>query len=388
MKFSGLVGLFGHRQVGKTTLLEQLCNRYYTLDTKTEREQAENHPAEYLAERAGTWIGLDECQSVPSLFPELKDWVRRHKKPGQFLLSGSIRFTSKEAIRESLTGRIINLELLPFSVSELENYPLPSFCYDVIEMENLDSITGFQPRTNPELRHMHARMIQYFETGGLPGICFIRDEKLRHQKINEQMNTMLDRDLRLVKKIQLPLGELRAILTSLAGLQGKPLDYTRIKRETGVSTPSIKKILYALEAIFLIRRIPIEGSTQGGTVFFEDQAEHAFNSEQKLTELEKLTHFCFTNLRSQFEYRLGETTQTFQYRTRGGAFIPLAFRNKRGCLGILPVTKSDQVQRVLGSVNSFLKAYSRSKVLIVHPEVKPPELIQPRALSLPIGQII
>lgn len=388
MGFSGLVGVLGHRQVGKTTLLEKLCSRYYTLDRKTENDAATQDPANYLKQRAGSWIGLDEVQTVPPLFPELKEWVRIHKKPGQFMLSGSVRFTSREAIRESLTGRIINLELLPFTVSETEHLPLSSFCYDAIHLQTFDAVKNWGLRTPIELRRQHGWMQRYFQTGGLPGICFIRDEKLKNQKINEQLNTLLDRDLRLVRKIFLSLTDLRRIVTSLAALQGLPLDLSRIKRETGVSTQSIKKVLYALEAIFLVRILPIEGSTQGNTLYFEDQGEHSALSENEPDTLEKIRHFCYANLRAQFAYRLGEPTQIFQYKTRGGASMPLVFRNKGGCLGILPILTPDRVQSVLGSVNSFLKSYTNSKVLIVYPEIDKPTFVQPRVLALPLGHII
>ena len=388
MKFSGLVGVLGHRQVGKTTLLESLCQKYFTLDRKSERDAAETNPAEYLEKRAGAWVGLDECQTVPVLFPELKEWVRTHKKPGQFLLSGSIRFSSRDAIRESLTGRIINHELLPFTVSELEEVPLPTICPDLLKMDSLESFFSFPLKSTQELKKIGNRINQYFECGGLPGICFIREPKLRAQKINEQLNTLLDRDLRLVKKILLPLGDLRAILAALARLQGKPLDFTQIQRDTGISTPTIKKVLYALEAIFLIRLISIEGSGSGKTIFFEDQAEFSFIHETETHLLEKLVHFCFVNLRAQFAYQLGENTQIFQYRTRGGAVVPLVFRNRIGCLGIIPILSPDQASSVLGSVNSFLKTYSNGKVLLLHPGVERPKLVQPRTLLLPLGQVI
>jgi len=388
MAFSGLVGVLGHRQVGKTTVLEKLCKHYYTLDRKPEKEEATQDPGAYLEKRGDSWVGLDEVQTVPNLFPELKDWVRTHKKPGQFILSGSVRFTSRDAIRESLTGRIINLELLPLTQSEIEHLPLSSFCVDSIGLQTFDSVRNWRFRNPTELRQQHQWMNRYFQSGGLPGICFIRDEKLKSQKINEQLNTLLDRDLRLVKKIQLSLSDLKAIVTSLTALQGLPLDLTRIKRETGISTPSIKKVLYALEAIFLIRTIQIEGSTRGSTIFFEDQGEHVALSEKQPDTLDKIIHFCFVNLRAQFAYRLGEPTQIFQYRTRGGAFIPFAFKNKMGCLGIVPILSPERVQSILGSVNSFLKSYSNSKVLIVYPEVGKLHFVQPRVLELPLGHIL
>lgn len=388
MKFSPLVGVLGHRQVGKTTLLEKLSSSYYTLDIKTENQEATNTPSEYLKKRAGAWVALDECQTVPDLFPELKEWVRTNKTPGQFLLSGSVRFTSREAIRESLTGRIVNLELLPFSLSELNHQPLPTFCPEALEANTLEFLLHRPLKDNSSLRKDHQLMEVYYECGGLPGICFIRDETMRRQKVIEQLTTILDRDLRMVRKIQLPFTDLRAIVESLALLQGFPLDYTRIKKETGISTPTIKKVIYALEAVFLIRNISIEGSSKGSCIFFEDQAEQSILSPRVSDPAEKLLHFCFTNLRTQFAYQLGQYTEIFQYRTRGGAVVPLAFKNKKGCLGIIPVSGSDRVTSVLGSVNSFLKTYANAKVLIVYPTQEKPYLVQPRVLALPMGQLV
>jgi predicted AAA+ superfamily ATPase len=387
MGLSPLVGVMGHRQVGKTTLLEEIAASYYTMDDTLQRKEAESDPALFIKERAGSWVAIDECQTVHDLFPELKNWVRTHKRPGQFLLSGSIRFTSREAIRESLTGRIFNLELLPFVVSELAHLPLSSVMPELLAAESFQGLQNWHFRSPKDVRKQVELMKVYFEQGGLPGICFIREAKLRTQKIDEQLNTLLDRDLRLVKNIQLPLGVLRSVVQSLASQQAQPLDYTQIKRETGVSLPTIKKVLYALEGIYLIRIIPIEGSTRGLTVFFEDQAEHGHLLQRERSLSENLTHFCFTNLRAQFEYRLGEPTQIFQYRTRGGAFIPLAFRNKLGVLGIVPMSGPDQANRTLGSVNSFLKTYSKAKVLLVHPLAESHQLIQPHVLSASVGLI-
>jgi predicted AAA+ superfamily ATPase len=392
MTFSPLVGVLGHRQVGKTTLLEKLSNHYYVLDQKAAYQEASSDPAQYLKKRAGHWVALDECQNVPEIFPELKEWVRTHKKPGQFLLSGSIRFTSREAIRESLTGRIVNLELLPFTLSELAEAPLSSFCYDLIDSDHVRAGLNQTLKTAQlikQLKKVHSSIVQYFTRGGLPGICFIRDQQLREQKINEYLNTMLDRDLRLVKKITLPLMDIKATVAALAQYQGMPIDYTRIKKITGISTPTIKKIIYALEAIFIIRLVPIQGSTKGFTYFFEDMAEHRSLLDQTPSPLDCLTHFCFTQIRTQFIYRLGEDTKLFQYQTRGGAKIPLAFMNKKGVLGILPIRSTDDLSSISGSIDSFLKSYSKSKIIVVHMDhQKPAVVIQDRILLAPVGQVI
>ena len=388
MEFSPLVGVMGHRQVGKTTLLEGFAEKYFTLDRKSERDEATRDPARYIKDRAGKWVVFDECQVVPDLFPELKDWVRTHKKPGQFILSGSIRFTSREAIRESLTGRIVNLELLPFVLSELGRYPLPQLCRDAIETESFASMMKSVVFEKTAIRYRHALMRTYFENGGLPGVCFIRDERIRGQRLEEQLNTMLDRDLRMVRKIFLSLSKVRSVIRALGRMQGEPLDYTRLKSESAVSTPTIKKLIQAFEAMYLIRLLPIEGGTSGMTIFFEGQAERRSLLSEEPTPYENLSHFAFTQARAPFVYAIGESTESFQYRTRGGARIPIAYRNKMGVLGIIPLIDPGAISTVMGSVNSFLKTYGKAKVLILHPETEVPQIIQSRVLLAPIGLFI
>ena len=112
LRFSPIVGILGHRQVGKTTLAESLGARYYTLDLRPTLESIQADPLGFLETQEKHPTVLDECQLLPDLFPALKERVRKKKRPGQFLLTGSVRFTSRKAIRESLTGRIVTFELL------------------------------------------------------------------------------------------------------------------------------------------------------------------------------------------------------------------------------------------------------------------------------------
>lgn len=115
MRFSGIVGVFGHRQVGKTTLAHRLGSAYVTLDDPVQLNRAQRDGAQFLSElresspkqRSSRPAVIDECQMAPPLFPALKEWVRTHPKPGQFLLTGAVRFSSRRAIRESLTGRML-----------------------------------------------------------------------------------------------------------------------------------------------------------------------------------------------------------------------------------------------------------------------------------------
>ncbi len=389
MKLSPLVGVVGHRQVGKTTFIESNCGAYYVVDTKSESQEARADPYAYLKKRAGKATALDECQIVPELFPELKEWVRTHKTPGQFILSGSVRFTSREVIKESLTGRIINLELLPMTISEQEEIPLSDILIKFLKANNLTRFTADHPANAVRINVIHKRINQYFEQGGLPGVCFLRDQKQRNLKFNEQLKTILERDLHLVRKINVSYTDIYKLIIALADIQGIPIDYTQLRKQTGISTPTIKKLIDVFEAVFLIRRVSIEGSSQGFVLYFEDQGEHRHLCSKKPNRLNQLEHLCFTHLRAQFAYAIGEQVKAFQYRTRGGAYIPLAFRHQQGIVGILPIEKIDSISHHSGSIKSFLATYENSKMIVLHPGSKNEyEAVNGRVLLAPMGAVL
>lgn len=388
MSVSPLVGLLGHRQVGKTTVLEKLCKDYYVLDIKKESDLVNLDPDQYIKERAGHWVGFDECQSVPTLFPSLKEWVRKNKKPGQFILSGSVKFTSREQIKESLAGRIMTTELLPLSLVELEQEPKTEHLQKLIDAKDLISFIGQNPLEPQKIKKFHSRLPQYFEQGGLPGICLIRDQKLRDSKIREQLLTILDRDLRKVKNILVPYNDILRLVEALARTQGLPIDMTQLKKETGLSTPTIKKIIYTLEAVYIIRIINIEGSTKGQTVFFEDQGERRFLIGENPSLTENLSHFLFTNLRPQLEYQSSENIKYFQYRTRGGAFVPFCISKNQKTIGFIPLENPEDYEHKLSAANSFLGAYNNAKIIFVRNEKSNLKVIRPYILLAPVGYLI
>jgi predicted AAA+ superfamily ATPase len=62
MRFSPIVGVLGHRQVGKTTIMESMVKHYLTFDDEDTLIAAQKSPRLFLDSLAGTNIGIDECQ--------------------------------------------------------------------------------------------------------------------------------------------------------------------------------------------------------------------------------------------------------------------------------------------------------------------------------------
>lgn len=361
-RVSPLVGLLGHRQVGKTTLLEDSSPNYLTFDDATTLDAALLSSKYFLLEHSKIGTVIDECQLCPPLFPALKERVRKNKRPGQYYLSGSVRFTSKSDIHESLAGRIMNTELLPLTLSELTQKPLPNWGIQILNR-------GFRSETIYKLPDVYfeknTKAIElYLERGGLPGICFLKSEPLRAKASLDLITVILNRDLRQIYPTTLTLQSLQIYLRTLAKQEGQPHNFEFLKKASGLNPSTQKKLLFALESIFLIRPMKIEGTRGGFTCFFEDQFEAKTLSQNSLSKNDEWVGLVYRNLREQFFYQTEIIVEFFQYRTRSNVVIPFAVRSKAGILGIIPCI-GNPGRTEFAAARSFLSRYDRSKVILV-----------------------
>ncbi len=112
------VALIGPRQCGKTTLGQSLGGAYFDLEQEPERLRLD---LEWDDRAAGTeLLILDEAQSWPEVFPRLRGAIDRHRKRnGRFLLLGSVSPSLMTHVSQSLAGRLSQIELTPFLLTEL-----------------------------------------------------------------------------------------------------------------------------------------------------------------------------------------------------------------------------------------------------------------------------
>lgn len=356
-----------------------------TLDRAIDLQNANEAPEYFLSShlKLKTPLAIDECQLSPPLFPALKECVRTNKRPGLFLLSGSVRFSSRKAIRESLTGRILACELLPFSISELAEKPLNTLSLDLLKYRGFSGIKLAQP-TKDLSQLPHA--MQYLKMGGLPGICFVRNERDRNDLIESQLDLIFDRDLRLVCDTSLPLSSLKNLVRHLAQLQNTPLNLSEISRKTRISLPTLRKIITGLEAIFLIRLLRCEGNESRPVLFFEDQGEASYlsSSSNTVSDLERL---AYSHLRIPFAYTPGVPWEISQYRQQGGAYVPFVIHALGKKLGVVCMQEFHPPMGASRSAASFLAKDKHAKLIYLHPgkEIK---ILNDRELVLPLQMIL
>src|SRR6202051_2811312 len=115
------VVLTGARQTGKTSTFLRLFPKhaFVSLDLPAEAEQAEKEPGTFL-QRHPPPVLIDEVPYAPDLFRHLKVAGDANRtRNGQFLLTGSQKFTLMKNISESLAGRADIVELETLSYAEI-----------------------------------------------------------------------------------------------------------------------------------------------------------------------------------------------------------------------------------------------------------------------------
>ncbi len=213
-----VVVLTGARQTGKTSTFLRLFpdHEFVSLDLPTEAEQAEKEPQNFL-QRHPVPVIIDEVQYAPDLFRYLKvavDATRR--RSGQFLLTGSQKFTLMKSVSESLAGRADIAELETLSLAE---------------------IRGALPETTPESAIVR---------GGFPELH--ADPDIDHLAFyHSYLATYLERDVRSLANVG-SLRDFERFLRACALRSANLLNKADLARDVGISPTTANHWLSVLEA--------------------------------------------------------------------------------------------------------------------------------------------
>jgi predicted AAA+ superfamily ATPase len=217
----------------------------------------------------------------------------------------------------------------------------------------------------------------------------MRNERLRTEKLRDQVELILGRDLQLVHSTSLPFQQVMDFVRELSRGEADPVHPSLIRKETGIAESTQKKLLQALEAVFMIRQIPIEGQRKGVAVFFEDQLEHRYLHRVDVSAEHAFQMAVWRNLRGSFNYETGLDWECFQFIAKSGRRrVPFAFRTPRGTLAILPTLEKEPNRQTLDSAKEFLQRYNQSLALIVTRGQPSTELIEQRILKIPAERLL
>jgi predicted AAA+ superfamily ATPase len=187
---------------------------------------------------------------------------------------------------------------------------------------------------------------------------------VRHDRFESHLDTVLNRDIKLISATTLSALQLRKLATYLAETQGLPFELKAASSACQAATPTIKKLLYAFEAVFLIRPISAQGTISKTSYFFEDQGLAGHLSKNTIPDQDKILRGIYANLRQELYYRPHPQNEIFSYRTHDGVDVPLAFRFAQGVIGIIPSDEKVPTLKAQASAKSFLKVFPQAKVII------------------------
>lgn len=216
-----VVTLTGPRQSGKTTLARAVFadRPYVSLEEPDLRHLAVDDPRGFLAQFPDGAV-LDEVQRAPELLSYLQTRVDADRRMGLFLLTGSQQFGLLSGVTQSLAGRTAFVELLPFSIPELEQ-------------------AGVRPASLDEMLF----------TGGYPPLY---DRGLRPRDwLSAYVMAYVERDVRQLLKVQ-DLEIFQRFVRLCAGRSGQILHLTSLATDCGVTHHTAKAWISVLEASYIV----------------------------------------------------------------------------------------------------------------------------------------
>ena len=119
-----VVALLGARQVGKTTLAQQVAKAWpgstkiFDLEVAAVREALARTP-EAVLRGSGGLIVVDEIQRMPALFETLRPISDDPSREAVFLLLGSASWDLIKGVSETLAGRLLFVDVPGFSLAEV-----------------------------------------------------------------------------------------------------------------------------------------------------------------------------------------------------------------------------------------------------------------------------
>lgn len=224
--------IFGPRQVGKSTLVEQILQErdhlYLNGDDADVREILTNTTATKLNLAIGQKkiIFIDEAQRIPNIGLTIKLFTDQIKSV-QVIATGSSAFELSSQINEPLTGRKYEFMLYPLSFGEMvQNHGLIQ-----------------------ERRLIEHRLIY----GYYPEIVSKPGEETELLKL--LANSYLYKDLLMLEQIKKPL-ILSKLLKALALQLGSEVNYNEIAQTIGSDPKTVDKYIDLLEKAFVVFRLP------------------------------------------------------------------------------------------------------------------------------------
>jgi len=226
--------LLGTRQVGKTTLLQQLVDAdsrkvlWVNGDEPDIRKRFEGISSTQLRAFIGehTTLVIDEAQRIHDVVLSVK-LIYDNYPEIKVLLTGSSVLELYGTIKEPLTGRKWEYRLFPFSYNELQRH------FNFFEMQR--------------------RLPQWLIYGSYPEVA-LASPGTQRKALMHLLDSFLFKDVLALSDIRKPT-QLQNLLTALAFQVGNEVSYNELAKVTGLDNETVIRYIDLLEQSFIIFRL-------------------------------------------------------------------------------------------------------------------------------------
>jgi hypothetical protein len=277
-----MISLLGLRRTGKSTLMMQTIAKllqekiapknifFYsfseTLEDKNPKtleaiinnyfEKIIKNPVKFINERV--YVLLDEIQYVDNWMAVLKSFYDASSKI-KFIISGSFSLKLQNKDKESLAGRIFELDISPLDFSEYLSikYPKESISYDQKLLLTSFDAKSFDNFDNKLFIEKYSKDFEEFilwgnfpETIGLSTI-----EKKYNYIENSILNKLIENDIPQIFNFK-KYDELKLLANALIQESGSMYQIKNLTEITKINTKTMSKYLKAFEESFLLQVVP------------------------------------------------------------------------------------------------------------------------------------
>ena len=376
LKFFPAVLLNGARQVGKSTLVEQLVkgkkiHRYISLDDITVLESANRDPQGFI-EQFTSSIAIDEVQRVPNLILAIKRQIDSLKESGKFLLTGSANILSYPNIRDSLAGRMDIVSLEGLSFNEAMRAKRSCFIEDLINTSNVNALIDrwFKQYNESRLPPLSDKLIaELIFFGSFPEVMLKKHTEYRNKWFASYITAYVEKDIRDLSKM-VDIVSFAKLLRIVGLRTGNLLNNSNLSIALGLDHRTIVRYIELLEISFQITTLQPWSSNLG--------KRYIKTPKIYMNDVGLASYFCGINdmslVKGHQNYGHLLETWVFSELRKSLIYHPLAqiffYRNHQGIEVDFLITQGDKVIGIECKSSASLTAKDYKNLRFMQAEMK------------------